>query len=923
MMDNAERILASRADLCRHLPPPAATMEEEGGCGVTGFICSIPVTGKNIFEPSRQMHNRGNGKGGGIGAVGFVPEALGVSREVLDEDYMLHVALLDPGVSLEIEDSFIKPHFRIDRAEKLDTLDDYRGIGLEVRPPDVMRYFVRVKDDVLDRFIGLNRLAPAGRRDAEDEFVYQNSFKINRQYYASLGDKRAFVMSHGRNMMILKVVGYAENVVRYYRLDDFQAHVWLAHQRYPTRGRVWHPGGCHPFSALNEALVHNGDFANYQSVLEYLKQRSYHPLFLTDTEEAALLLDLWSRVYRYPLEYLIEAMAPTSEMDFDMLPAEKQEIYRAIQSHHVFSSPDGPWFFIIARNDVRNDQLQLIGITDTAMLRPQVFALQEGEVQVGLICSEKQAIDATLMSLEREDPRFRPIADKYWNARGGSYTDGGAFIFSLKSDGGPGGRRLVCTDKFGQVIDVPKDQVVCRITAGLSARTAADRALDESLRGLFEETDESFTAERVFDFVREAMAGMDAYGFQVALGAIKGEAGRNDSYRDTAITALTLLNDRRYNTGRVKRSSVQHVLQTCLEDILGGTPLLTEETGSRFARIDFATRDALRGPRAGEQVLVIDAERFDPEGDGCDAVLMVKAFRLGWRRFIVFRYRGQRFTGCGFGPATQGVRIDVYGSSGDYLASGIDGMEIQVHGNAQDQLGQIMKEGKLVVYGDVGQTFMYGAKGGEAYVMGNAAGRPLINAVGRPRVVVNGTALDYLAESFMAGDPLKGGGFVVLNGIGFDDRDGSVREYDSPYPGSNIFSLASGGAIYVRDPRRKLVDEQLNGGEFARMTEADWKLIQPYLEENEKLFGISMERLLTVDGRRMAPVEVYRKIRPQKSVLAEDYGGLVDWEGPGGEEKRLLSARRRRKQRAGKQGPGAPVEGGGEEEDYVPKIWKT
>jgi len=35
----------------------------------------------------------------------------------------------------------------------------------------------------------------------------------------------------------------------------------------------------------------------------------------------------------------------------------------------------------------------------------------------------------------------------------------------------------------------------------------------------------------------------------------------------------------------------------------------------------------------------------------------------------------------------------------------------------------------------------------------------------------------------------------------------------------------------VRDPRRKLVDEQLNGGEFARVTDADWKLILPYLEE--------------------------------------------------------------------------------------------
>ncbi len=86
------------------------------------------------------------------------------------------------------------------------------------------------------------------------------------------------------------------------------------------------------------------------------------------------------------------------------------------------------------------------------MLRPQVFALQEsGDVQIGLICSEKQAIDATLMSLEREDARFRPIADKYWNARGGSYTDGGSFIFSLVRRR-QGGKKLICTDKFGKVI---------------------------------------------------------------------------------------------------------------------------------------------------------------------------------------------------------------------------------------------------------------------------------------------------------------------------------------------------------------------------------------------------------------------------------------------------------------------------------------
>ena len=116
------------------------------------------------------------------------------------------------------------------------------------------------------------------------------------------------------------------------------------------------------------------------------------------------------------------------------------------------------------------------------MLRPQVFALQEGEVQIGLICSEKQAIDATLASLEREDPRFRPIADKYWNARGGSYTDGGAFIFSLKdTENGSGNKQLICTDKFGKVIETVKNKVICDISEKLKITTDESKTIEENI----------------------------------------------------------------------------------------------------------------------------------------------------------------------------------------------------------------------------------------------------------------------------------------------------------------------------------------------------------------------------------------------------------------------------------------------------------
>ena len=131
------------------------------------------------------------------------------------------------------------------------------------------------------------------------------------------------------------------------------------------------------------------------------------------------------------------------------------------------------------------------------------------------------------------------------------------------------------------------------------------------------------------------------------------------------------------------------------------------------------------------------------------------------------------------------------------------------------------------------------------------------------RAVINGTCLDYLAESFMAGDPLQGGGFAIVNGVSWDES-GVVQDLDDPYPGGNLFSLASGGAIYVRDPGGRLSEEQLNGAEIGALEDADWELIRPYLEENERLFGIRVERLLAVGGRSITPREAYRKVRPSR-----------------------------------------------------------
>ncbi len=855
----ANALLDSRTRLIADLPvQPREPSAAEGGCGVLGFAANAPIAGRHIVTASQQMHNRGNGKGGGIAAAGLDPVQMRVSPEVLRTHYLIQVAYLDRGARAEVERECLIGRFDVTESYCVETLasHDYQTVcGLDVRPPDVVRYFCRVKPEVLAHFAEANGLRHLPARQVEDEYVYQNTFRLNQRYYASLGDRRAFVLCHGRDLLVFKIVGYAEQAAAYYRLEDLTAHVWISHQRYPTKGRIWHPGGAHPFIGVNEALVHNGDFANYHRVTEYLRQRNIVPLFLTDTEVSVLLFDLWDRIYGYPLEVLLEALAPTTERDFDMLPPEKQSLYRAIQQTHLHGSPDGPWFFIIARSQPDTPIWQLLGITDTSMLRPQVFALYESKgavtapVQIGLIASERQAINACLRSLAMEDSRFQPLADKYWVARGGSYTDGGAFAFTVSKN--EQGCRLTCHDKFGKLVATPQPSLTVKTPNEMDQTRALCDSVMDSFPG---------QADKWFAQARESLTAAGLLQIEAWMDWLVGFACKDDSKRAYAIDVLTCLRDRRFNKGAKKRSALLTVVDKALYRVLRAVPGLNVGPVSVHRRVDPQLRQTLRAPEPGEQVLIVDACGFPSEGEESAARLLCQAQTLGWHRFIAFDWRGGRFAGCGLGPGTDDVRLDIYGDAGDYLGSGLEGAHVFVHGDAQDQVGQILKRGRLVIHGDVGQTFLYGAKGGEIFVLGSAAGRPLINAVGRPRAVINGTCLDYLAESFMAGDPSKDGGFAILNGVTFDEN-GELIEMDTPYPGGNLFSLASGGAIYLRDPNGKVEDDQLNGGQFASLSDADWCLIEPYLRQNEALFGIHVADLLRVEGEVRSPNKVYRKVQ--------------------------------------------------------------
>src|SRR5437899_1916026 len=167
----AERIIDSR----RSLPATGSLtgkQEAEGGCGVVGLACSVPLEGKYLLQSLVQMRNRGNGKGGGIAAVGLVPEQLGVSKKIVEEDYILQVAYLDGSVREQVEDEHIRPVFVVDYEARVAAVDDYRSVpGLEVEPPEVFRYFGKIKKVALAEFARKNGLEGLKEGEVEDEFL--------------------------------------------------------------------------------------------------------------------------------------------------------------------------------------------------------------------------------------------------------------------------------------------------------------------------------------------------------------------------------------------------------------------------------------------------------------------------------------------------------------------------------------------------------------------------------------------------------------------------------------------------------------------------------------------------------------------------------------------------------------------------------
>jgi glutamate synthase domain-containing protein 3 len=292
--------------------------------------------------------------------------------------------------------------------------------------------------------------------------------------------------------------------------------------------------------------------------------------------------------------------------------------------------------------------------------------------------------------------------------------------------------------------------------------------------------------------------------------------------------------------------------------------------GSGMFRVTASEAAKMRQPENKDQVLVVDARGFQPEGIDPLHVLscfLDHAHRMGWRRFIVYRVEGQRGIGMGMGSGnTSDTVVDVYGSPGEYCGAFNMGGLVRVHGHAQNFTGMVMHSGTLEIHGDVGKVTGYSAKGGTFNILGNVVDRGWVCAVSDPRgpgleVNIVGTAYEHLCQALM-------GGSVLLLGL-FWGNDGVLRRMDSPYRGGKILAGASAGEIIFFDPEGRLEEAQYKSCRDQPVDQEKWEQIVGRLMNLEKIFGLGLSRknghlTATIDGNlQTITPESFRWIRPK------------------------------------------------------------
>jgi glutamate synthase domain-containing protein 1 len=329
--------------------------KDQSGCAISGFLNEDGslVDGEVIIRSIENMHDRGNGLGGGFAAYGIYPDYA--------EYYALHL-MYDDDRSREETEAFITSNLNVADQEAIPT----RAIDAVQGRPILWRYFVVPKGEVRRRHFDLS----------DDDIMAMLVMHINGII------EGAFVFSSGRNMGCFKGVGYPEDIGRFFRLEEYKGWMWTAHGRFPTNTTGWW-GGAHPFALLDWSVVHNGEVSSYGINRRYLANFGYNCTMQTDTEVIAYLFDLLVRKHGLPLEMACKAVAPPLWQDIERMPPEERELYRLLRITYGGALLNGPFSIVITHAQ------GMIGLNDRIKLRPMVAA-RKGDTL--LVASEEAAI---------------------------------------------------------------------------------------------------------------------------------------------------------------------------------------------------------------------------------------------------------------------------------------------------------------------------------------------------------------------------------------------------------------------------------------------------------------------------------------------------------------------------------------------------
>ena len=323
-------------------------------------------SGDGVIKAIANMHDRGNGLGGGFAIYGLYPEHA--------DNYALHLMYLGSKDKQDTEE-FLRDNFSVAWQEEVPT----RPTAAIKNPPLVWRYFIDLPPALPDN------LSP-------DDYVVVKVMEIN----TSPND--SFVFSSGKNMAVFKGVGFPEEIAEYFRLEHYQGYLWTSHGRFPTNTVAWW-GGAHPFSILDWTVVHNGEISSYGINRRYLEQFGYKCTMQTDTEVIAYAVDLLMRRHNLPLEIAVKVLAAPFWDDIERMPEGERELMRALRQTYGSLLLNGPFAVIIAHNG------EMIGLTDRIRLRPLTVG-EKGDMLY--LSSEESAI--RLVS---------PDLDNAWTPTGG------------------------------------------------------------------------------------------------------------------------------------------------------------------------------------------------------------------------------------------------------------------------------------------------------------------------------------------------------------------------------------------------------------------------------------------------------------------------------------------------------------------------